>query len=62
MQYKYPHNLKSNYEAEYSKFDPKAKQDIFNLDKEKLKVRVPYKVPRDFVTTSQAEYRPYKVE
>lgn len=51
--------MKSNYVSEYNKFDPNAKQQIFNLDKEKLKLKVPYKVPRDFVSTNKAEFRPY---
>lgn len=59
LQYKYPTNLTSNYYAEYNKFDPNAKSPIFNLDNEKLKVKVPYKVPRDFTSTSKAEYRPF---
>jgi hypothetical protein len=61
LQYKYPPKMKSNYNAEYNKFDPHAKSQIFNLDTEKLKCRVPYKVPRDFTSTNMAEYRPYKI-
>jgi hypothetical protein len=53
--------MKSNYIAEYNKFDPNARSQIFNLDNEKLKVRVPYKVPRDFTSTNMAVFRPYKV-
>ncbi len=36
--------MKTNYEVEYSKFDPNAKSKEFNLDKERLKLKVPYKV------------------
>ena len=61
LQFKYPPNLKSNYVAEYNKFDPNARSQPFNLDHEKLLVKVPYKVPRDFTSTNKAEYRPYKV-
>lgn len=61
LQYKYPPTLKSGYQAEYHKFDPNAKSPIFNLDNEKLKLKIPYKVPRDFTSTSKAEYRPYQV-
>ena len=62
LQYRYPPQMKSNYIAEYNKFDPNARSQIFNLDNEKLKVRVPYKVPRDFTSTNMAEFRPYKVQ
>ena len=61
LQYKYPPNLTTNYYADYNKFDPNAKSQIFNLDNEKLKVKLPYKVPRDFTSTNKAEFRPYKV-
>lgn len=43
--------MKSSYIQEYSKFDPNARANEFNLDKEKQKLRVPYKVPRDFTST-----------
>ena len=61
IKYKYPNNLKSNYLKEYSQFDPNAKPPEFNLDKEKQKVRVAYDVPRDFTSTFQAEFKPFKV-
>ncbi|CDW75311.1 UNKNOWN [Stylonychia lemnae] len=59
--YKYPQHLKSNYIDEYSKFDPNAKSKEFNLDKEKLRLKVPYKVARDFTSTHQAEFKPFQV-
>lgn len=54
--YKYPRHIKSNYIDEYSRFDPNAKSQQFNLDKEKLKLKVPYKVSRDFTSTHKAEF------
>jgi hypothetical protein len=36
--------MKSLYELEYNKFDPNAKSKVFNLDKERLNLKVPYKV------------------
>lgn len=54
--------MKSNYLAEYNKFDPNAKSQEFILDKERLKVKVPYKVPRDFNTTYKYEFKPFKVK
>ena len=44
--------MKSNYIQEYSQFDPNAKAKIFNLDQERLKVRQPYEVHRDFTSTN----------
>lgn len=54
--YRYPKQIKSNYIDEYSRFDPNAKSQQFNLDKEKLKLKVPYKVSRDFTSTHKAEF------
>jgi hypothetical protein len=54
--YKYPKNMKSLYNAEYSKFDPNAKSQIFNIDKEKQNLKIPYKVQRDFVSNYKAFY------
>ena len=54
--------MRSNYDVEYSKFDPNAKSQIFNLDKERLNLKVPYKVQRDFTSTFQAEFKPFKVQ
>ena len=51
--------MKSNYISEFNKFDPNAKSPIFNLDSEKLKLKVPYNVPRDFTSTNKAVYRPF---
>jgi len=59
--YKYPHHMKTIYEKEYSKFDPNAKSRCFNLDKEKLSLKVPYNVRRDFTSTYQSEFRPFQV-
>ncbi len=42
--YKYPKGIRTIYEQEYSKFDPNAKSKEFNLDKERLNLKVPYKV------------------
>ena len=61
LQYRYPPTLRTNYIAEYNKFDPNAKSQIFNLDMEKMKLKIPYKVPRDFTSTQKAEFRPYLV-
>ena len=54
--YKYPKNLKSLYEQTYNKFDPNAKSKEFNLDKERLALKVPYNVSRDFTSTNKAVY------
>lgn len=51
--------MKSNYDIEYVKIDPNAKSPSFNLDKEKLKLRVPYKVQRDFTSTHKAVFKPF---
>jgi hypothetical protein len=59
LQYKYPSGMKTNYLIEYSKFDPNAKSKIFNLDRERERLKVPYNVPRDFTSTNQAEYKPF---
>lgn len=48
--------MKTLYELEYSKFDPHAKSKEFNLDKERLNLKVPYNVPRDFTSTNKAMY------
>ena len=53
--------MMSNYVQEYSQFDPNAKAKVFNLDKERLKLKVPYDVPRDFTSTNMAEFKPFKV-
>lgn len=37
---------------EFSKLDTSGKAEEFNLDKEKLKVKIPYKVMRDFTSTN----------
>lgn len=59
--YKYPQHLKSNYIDNYSKFDPNAKSKEFNIDKERLLLKVPYKVSRDFTSTNKAEFKPFQV-
>lgn len=59
--YKYPKNLKTLYELEYSKFDPNARSKEFNLDKERQSLKVPYNVPRDFTSTNKAVYQPFQV-
>mmetsp|Transcript_18314 Transcript_18314/g.17443 ORF Transcript_18314/g.17443 Transcript_18314/m.17443 type:complete len:84 (+) Transcript_18314:268-519(+) len=53
--------MKSKYIEAFQKIDSNQKTKIFNLDNERLKLKVPYKVKRDFVSTHQAEYKPYKV-
>lgn len=60
--YRYPKQIKSNYIDEYNRFDPNAKSQQFNLDKEKLKLKVPYKVSRDFTSTHKAEFQPFAVQ
>lgn len=54
--------MRSNYNQEYSQFDPNAKAKIFNIDAERLKLKVPYNVPRDFTSTHKAEYKTFKVQ
>lgn len=54
--------MASSYMKEYNKFDPNARPKEFNLDKEKIKLKQPYKVPRDFTSTNKAVYLPFKVK
>jgi hypothetical protein len=49
--YKYPPKMSSHYMAEFSTMNNSGKANEFNLDKEKLKCKIPYKVPRDFVSS-----------
>jgi hypothetical protein len=41
---------------EYNGLDLNMKAKEFNLDKEKEKLKSPYKVPRDFTSTNKAVY------
>jgi hypothetical protein len=48
--------MKTLYEKEYTKIDPNAKSEIFNLDKVRLSLKTPYKAPGDFVSINKQSY------
>ena len=54
IQYKYQRGLKSSYADTYANGFGNHKMRQFNLDKERRRLKVPYKPPRTFVTTNEA--------
>lgn len=62
LSYKYPKQTKSIYDAYHcSVHKGTVKTEAFNLDKERLKMRIPREFKRDFTSHNKATYLPYEV-
>ena len=48
--------MKSTYISAHNKFDPNARSQEFNLDKEKEKVKGNLKFPSNFTSVNKATY------
>ena len=56
LQFKYQRNLNSDYTQNYPKHSNPKKQPIWNLDKEKRQLKVPYNPPKTFITSNGNAY------
>ncbi len=56
LQYRYHPAIKTDYGEHFTQFDAQ-KQQIWNLDRERRKLKVPYKAPGTFESTYLATYQ-----
>ena len=56
LSYKYSHGMRSSYGHNFSPNRSQGRTKAFILQNERNKVKVPYKPPRDFVTTKDVNH------